>query len=72
MNPVKIAAMMLILVGVVGLAYGGFSYTKQTHEISVGSIDLSVRERARFNVPVWAGIGSIVAGVALLLGASRR
>ena len=73
MSAIKIAAIVLIVAGVLGLAYGSFSYTKETHHATVGPIDLSVKERETFNVPVWAGVGAIVAGGALLLlGFSRR
>jgi uncharacterized membrane protein YphA (DoxX/SURF4 family) len=68
----KIAAIVLIVAGVLGLMYGGFSYTKQTHEANLGPIALSVNERQRVNVPVWAGAGAIAAGgVLLLLGFKR-
>ncbi len=45
MNTVKIAAMVLILAGVLGLAYGSFSYTKETHEAKLGPIELSVKDK---------------------------
>jgi uncharacterized membrane protein YphA (DoxX/SURF4 family) len=68
----KIAAVVLIVAGVLGLMYGGFSYTKQTHEANLGPIALSLNERQRVNVPVWAGAGAIAAGgVLLLLGFKR-
>jgi hypothetical protein len=69
MNALKIAAIVLIAAGVLGLVYGGFSYTKATHEAKLGPIELSVKDRQRVNVPVWAGVGVIAAGgVILLLG----
>jgi hypothetical protein len=67
MNAVKIAAIALIVVGILGLAYGGFSYTKETHKGQLGPIELSVSEKQTINVPVWAGVGAIVAGGVLLL-----
>jgi multidrug transporter EmrE-like cation transporter len=72
MNASKIAAIVLIVAGVLGLAYGGFSYTKQTHDISVGPIEMSVQEKQTVNVPVWAGIGAIAIGAALLLLGGRK
>ncbi|MDH4167448.1 MAG: hypothetical protein OEV90_13705 [Gammaproteobacteria bacterium] len=72
MNASKIAAIVLIVAGVLGLAYGGFSYTKQTHDISVGPIEMSVKEKQTVNVPVWAGIGAIAIGAALLLLGGRK
>jgi uncharacterized membrane protein YphA (DoxX/SURF4 family) len=67
MNAVRIAAIALIVAGALGLAYGSFSYTKETHEAKLGPIELSVKEKETVNVPVWLGVGAVVAGGALLL-----
>jgi len=72
MNAVKIVAIVLILGGVLGLVYGSFSYTKETHEAKLGPIELSVKDKQTVNVPVWAGVGAIVMGAALLLLGSKR
>ena len=71
MNTLKIAAIALIVAGALGLMYGSFSYTKQTHEAKLGPIELSVQEKQTVNIPVWAGIGAIVAGAVLLLRGRR-
>jgi hypothetical protein len=67
MNALKIAAIALLVLGVLGLAYGGFSYTKQTHKGQLGPIEMSVSEKQTINVPVWAGVAAIAAGGVLLL-----
>ena len=67
MNAVKLVAIALIVAGILGLAYGKFSYTKETHEVKLGSLELSVKDKQTVNVPVWAGVGAIVAGGVLLL-----
>lgn len=67
MNALKIAALVLIISGTLGLAYGSFSYTKETHDIKMGPLEMSVQEKETVNVPVWAGIGAIVAGALLLV-----
>lgn len=67
MNADKILAILLIVAGSLGLMYGGFTYTKDTHEAKVGPIALSIKDTRTVNVPVWAGVGAIVAGVALLV-----
>lgn len=72
MNALRIAAIALIVAGALGLAYGSFSFTKQTHEAKLGPIELSVKEKQTVNVPVWAGVGAIVAGGLLLLMGSRK
>jgi hypothetical protein len=66
------AALGLIVAGVLGLVYGGFSYTKETHEAKLGSIELSMKERETVNVPVWAGVGAIAIGGMLLLLGGRK
>jgi len=72
MNAVKMAAVVLIAAGVLGLVYGGFSYTKDTHEAKVGPIELSVKDKERVNIPVWAGVGAIVIGGALLFIGGKK
>jgi uncharacterized membrane protein len=72
MNGIKIAAIALILAGLLGLAYGGFTYTKATHETKVGPLSLSVQERETVNVPIWAGIGAVVIGGVLLVVGGRK
>lgn len=71
MSSLKIAAIVLIAAGVLGLLYGSFSYTSATHTAEVGSLKLSVKDRKTVNVPVWAGIAGVVTG-GLMLVASRR
>jgi LPXTG-motif cell wall-anchored protein len=72
MNAVKIAAIALLLGGILGLAYGSFTYTKETHSSNLGPIELTVHDRRTVNIPVWAGVGAIVLGGALLLFGRRR
>ena len=72
MNAIRIVAIALIVAGALGLAYGSFSFTKQTHEAKLGPIALSVNEKQTVNVPVWVGVGAIAAGGLLLLMGSRK
>ena len=72
MSSTKIIAIVLIIAGVLGLAYGQFSYTKETHDAKMGPIELSVKDKETVNVPVWAGVGAIVIGAGLLLAGGRR
>ncbi|HTF35861.1 MAG TPA: hypothetical protein VK714_19430 [Myxococcota bacterium] len=67
MSAVKMVAIVLIIAGILGLVYGGFSYTKETHEAKLGPLELSVKNTETVNVPVWAGVGAIVVGGVLLL-----
>ena len=73
MNAVKGIALALIVAGILSLVYGGFSYTKETHEAKLGPVEFSVTDRERVNIPVWMGVGVILIGGALLVfGGSKR
>lgn len=72
MNAIKIAAIVLIAAGVLGLVYGGYSYTTETHEATLGPIEVSVTDKKTVNIPVWAGVGAIVIGSGMLLASSRK
>jgi uncharacterized membrane protein YdcZ (DUF606 family) len=71
MNGIRMLAVALIVAGALGLVYGGFSYTKETEVAKVGPIELNVKETRSVNVPMWAGIGLIVAGAVLLIAGRR-
>lgn len=67
MGSVRILAIVLIVGGLLGLLYGGFTYTRESHDLKVGSLEMSIKDKKTFNVPVWAGVGAIAAGAALLI-----
>ena len=72
MSALKVLAIVLILAGIAGLAYGRFTYTKTHHEASIGRFDLSFNEKRTVNVPLWAGIAAITAGAALFFAQRQR
>jgi hypothetical protein len=72
MNPIKVVAVLLLIAGVLILAYGGFSYTKENTAVKVGPVELSVKEKETVNFPVWAGVGAIVVGGLLLVFGGKR
>ncbi len=63
----KLLAIVFISAGIMGLIYGGFSFTKETHQAELGPLSMSIDEKEYVSVPVWAGIASIVVGTGLLL-----
>jgi hypothetical protein len=72
MSPIKLVAIALVVAGILGLAYGGFSYTKDTTVVKLGPIEISAKEKQTVNVPMWAGIGAIVVGGLLLVLGSKK
>jgi hypothetical protein len=65
-------AIALIAAGTLGLIYGSFSYTKETHEAKVGPLRFTVQHKEAVNVPVWVGAGAIAVGVLLLLVGKKK
>ena len=66
MNASKLVGLVLIVGGALALAFGGFSYTKDSSAVKIGPIELSVKERESVNVPLWAGVAAVVVGGLLL------
>jgi hypothetical protein len=62
----KMLGFVLLILGVLALAYGGFSYTKETHDAKLGPIKVEIKDKEHVNVPVWAGVAAAIAGGALL------
>jgi hypothetical protein len=72
MSTLRIMAIVLIVAGIVALMYGKLSYTKETHDIKLGPLEMSIAEKQTVNVPVWAGILAIVGGGVLLIYGSKK
>jgi hypothetical protein len=72
MSALKVLGIVLIVGGILGLVYGGFSYTKETHSAQVGPITLSVSDKERVNIPMWVGIGAVVVGGLILVFGGRK
>jgi TRAP-type C4-dicarboxylate transport system permease small subunit len=71
MSMKKIVGIVLIAAGILGLVYGGFTYTSETHDAKIGSLELSVKDKETVNIPLWAGVGAIAVG-GFLLAPRRR
>ena len=67
MSGTKIIGILLLVAGLLGLFYGHFEYTKETHEGRFGPFKFSVAEKETTVIPSWASLAVIVAGVVLLV-----
>lgn len=72
MNALKAFAIALIAAGVLGLAYGGFTYTKDTTVVKLGPLEMTAKEKETVNIPIWAGLAAIIAGGGLLLVSTKK
>lgn len=72
MNGLKIVGVVLVIVGLLALLYGGFTYTKETHTAELGPLEFRVEEKERVNIPLWAGVASVVVGAGILLLGAKK
>ena len=72
MSSIKLVGIVLLVAGVLGLVYGGFSYTKDTTVVKLGPLEVTAKEKQTVNVPLWAGVGAIVVGGLLLTLGGRK
>ena len=72
MKTVKIVGIVLIVVGILGAVFGGFSYTKKTQEIKMGPMEMTIRDKQAVDIPIWASISVMVLGGALLFLGSKK
>lgn len=72
MNTLKAVALVLLVAGILALVYGGFTYTKTTHDTKIGPIELSIKDKQTVNIPIWAGVGAIVVGGLLLFARPKQ
>jgi len=71
-KPLRLAGLVILSLGILALVYGGFSYTRQTHEADLGPLEIRVKDKERVDVPVWAGVAAAVTGAGLLVVGGRR
>lgn len=72
MDRFKGVALVLLVAGALALLYGGFTYTKDTHQTKIGPIEFAIKEKETVNVPVWAGVAAIVIGGVLLFVRTKK
>jgi hypothetical protein len=63
----RVVGVILLVAGLLAVAYGGFSYTKDTTAAKIGPVEIQVTEKERVNVPLWAGVVAAAAGAVLLI-----
>jgi len=71
MSGSKILGIILLVGGLIGLFYGHFEYTKETHEGQFGPFRFSVAEKETAVIPSWLSIGVLVAGAVVLVVGRR-
>ena len=63
--------LVLVVLGILAMVYGGFWYTKQETAAELGPLELKVEKKERVNIPLWAGLGVAVVGAVLVLSSRR-
>jgi uncharacterized membrane protein YidH (DUF202 family) len=68
---VKLIGILLIVVGVLALAFGGFSYTKREKIIDLGPLQASTETQKTVPIAPIAGVAALVCGIALVMVGSK-
>ena len=68
----KIGAIVLIAAGVLALAYGGFSYTREKKVIDIGPIQATAKTHETVPIPPLIGAAAIAGGIVMLVMSSRK
>ena len=72
MSITKIFGILLMVAGALGLIYGGFSYTKESHGTQLGPIVLKVEEKESVLVPLAVSVGALALGAFLVVGLRNK
>ena len=73
MTPIRILGLLLLIAGILAVAYGGFTVPTDRHTAELGPLSVSVTEKETFKIPLWVGVGvAVLGGVLLAVGGKRR
>jgi len=63
----KVIALALIVIGIIGLAYGGISWTRQEKVVDIGPVEVNANKTERLPLPPIAGAICLAIGAGLLM-----
>jgi len=72
MSRMRILGIVLVILGVLALVYGGVSYNQNRTVLKMGSVKVTATEQKDIAVPAVVGVAVLVGGVALLVVGKRR
>ena len=72
MKPAAIVGILLIIIGVIGLAYGGISYTKEKTVVDIGPIKATADTRETIPVPPILGGFALIGGIVLIATSAKK
>lgn len=72
MKPATIVGILLIILGIVGLALGGISYTNQKRAVSLGPLHVDTTEHHTIPIPPVLGAIALIGGIGLVVVGSRE
>jgi uncharacterized membrane protein YidH (DUF202 family) len=67
-----VLGVVLIVVGILALAYGGFSYTREKEILDIGPVEATAEERETIPIPPLLGGAAVIGGIVLVVAGIRR
>ena len=71
MKPITLIGIVLLVLGVLSLAYQGINYTRERNVVDLGPVEITTETRERIPLPPILGGLALAGGVALLVMGSR-
>ena len=68
----RMIGILLIVIGAVGVIWGGVTYVKDRDTTHIGSVDIVVEHKDRISMPPVVGVAALIAGGVLVVVSSRR
>ena len=71
MSRIKVLAIVLIVAGILGVGEPVVHQPQESHDLKIGSLEVSVKDKETVNIPMWCSVGAIAVGALLLLGRKK-
>jgi hypothetical protein len=71
-NGIRVVGVVLLVLGIGGLVYNQFSYTKDETKAELGPIEIKVEERKSVAIPQWLAVATLAVGAALALAPVKK
>jgi uncharacterized membrane protein YidH (DUF202 family) len=68
----RITGLILIVIGVIALAYGGITYTRREKVLDIGPIEATAERRETVPLPPVLGVVALAGGIVLMIVGARR
>jgi len=63
----RLLGLIILVLGILAVTYGGFTYTREREKARIGPLHIEVEDKEHVNIPLWVGVAGAVGGALLLV-----